>query len=89
MAEELKFQIGKNGITDGVIEFLDNAIKVHKTIRISVFKSSGRDRESIREMAKELENRIAYPSATKIIGFTIILRRKSQTKKAQHKDLKN
>jgi hypothetical protein len=40
-------------------------------------------------MAKELENRIAYPSATKIIGFTIILRRKSQTKKAQGKDLKN
>jgi RNA-binding protein YhbY len=81
MAEELKFQIGKNGITEGVIEFLDNAIKVHKTIRISVFKSSGRDRESIKEMAKELETKIAYPSVTKIIGFTIILRRKSVNKK--------
>jgi len=81
MVGEMKFQIGKNGITEGTIEGLNNAIKTHKVIRIPVFKSSGRDRESIKDMAKEIQDKIAYPSVTKIIGFTIVLRRKSMTKR--------
>jgi RNA-binding protein YhbY len=83
MVGEMKFQIGKNGITAGTIEGLNNALKTHKNIRISVFKSAGRDRESIQEMAKSLQEKLLYPSVFKIIGFTIVLRRKSMTPKSE------
>jgi len=80
MTWEIKFQIGKNGITEGIIHALNNALKTHKALRISVLKSSGRNRESIKEMAKEIQNKLSCPSAAKIIGFTIVLKRKSATK---------
>ena len=77
MNSELKFQIGKKGITDGAIEGLNNALKTHKRIRISVLKSSGRDKEKIQEMAKSIKEKVNVICDYRIIGFTIILRRKS------------
>ena len=68
-----KFQIGKNGVTQGTLDSLSNALKSHKQVRISMLKSSGRDRESIRKTAAELESKLPYNISTRIIGFTIIL----------------
>lgn len=74
----IKFQIGKQGVTQGVLDSLLLAFKNHKVIRISVLKASGRDRESIRQLADQIiagmDKRYAYTYS--IIGFTIILRRK-------------
>ncbi len=69
------FQIGKNGINSGIVTTLDNLLETHKHIRISVLKSSGRDRSSIKTMAKDLVSKLKYNCACKIIGFTIVLRR--------------
>ncbi|MBS3091571.1 YhbY family RNA-binding protein [Candidatus Pacearchaeota archaeon] len=77
MITETKFQIGKNGITGGVIEGLNNALKTHKRIRIAVLKSSGRDRDSIQEMAKSIQSKLDVHCEFRIIGFTIILRRQA------------
>ena len=71
-----KFQIGKFGITEGVIESLELALKHHKQIKISVLKASGRNRENIEEMAQELVTRLKEKGEIceyRIIGFTIIL----------------
>lgn len=76
-----KFQIGKFGITPGVIESLSLALKNHKQIRISVLKASGRDRESIKTMANELISKLEENCDYKIIGFTIILIKKGSPKK--------
>ena len=80
MAEQIKFQIGKNGITPGVIEALSLIFKNHKQVRISLLKASGRDRDSIESMALELSQKLStspehkgYSFNHKIIGFTIIL----------------
>ncbi len=70
-----KFQIGKNGVTDGVIESLNLSFKHHKTIRIAMLKSSTRDRNKIRLMADELVSRLGKNYTCKIIGFTVILRK--------------
>lgn len=74
-----KFQIGKQGITSGVIDALSLVFKTHKVIRISTLKSSGRDRNSIVQMADELCHRLKQLTGKrfvyKIIGFTIILKR--------------
>jgi RNA-binding protein YhbY len=74
-----QFQIGKNGITEGTIDALANLIQNYQQIRISVLKSSGRDRNSIREMADELCQKLKAKTQKgflyKIVGFTIILKR--------------
>ncbi len=68
-----KFQIGKNGVTEGTITSLALALKNHKQIRISMLKASGRDRESIHKTAQELKAKLPFKLKTRVIGFTIIL----------------
>jgi len=71
-----RFQIGKSGITSGVIESLELSLKHHKQVKISALKSSGRNKESIKEMAQEIVNKLAEKKIRcdyRIIGFTIIL----------------
>ncbi len=68
-----KFQIGKNGVTEGTIISLALALKNHKQIRISMLKASGRDRNSVHRTAQELESKLPFKLKTKVIGFTIIL----------------
>ncbi len=71
----MKFQIGKSGVTPGVIESLELAFKTHKIIRISVLKGAVRDKEKVKEMAEELTQGLKGEYKYKIIGFTIVLRR--------------
>lgn len=80
MIYEGKFQIGKNGVASGAIDSLSLALKTHSQIRISVLKSSKRDKNSIRQMADEIIQKVSYPCNYRIIGFTIILRKRSGVK---------
>lgn len=71
-----RFQIGKSGITEGVIESLELSFKHHKQVKISALKSSGRNRESIKEMAQKIVARLKEKKVNcnyTIIGFTIVL----------------
>ena len=79
----MKFQIGKLGITEGVVESLNLAFKKHKMVRISVLKSAARDKSKIVEMAEELTQRLKGNFVYRIIGFTIILRKKAASKTRQ------
>lgn len=81
MIFEGRFQIGKNGITPGIIQALNSNLKTHTQLRISVLKSVERNKNKIKEMAKELSDRTEYPCNYRIIGFTIILRKQSRNKK--------
>jgi RNA-binding protein YhbY len=73
MIIEVKFQIGKNGLTEGVIQSLNLALKEHSRVRISVLKSSGRDKVTIKQMAESIRSKVVYDCDYRIIGFTIIL----------------
>ena len=55
---EIKFQIGKNGLTSGIINSLELAFKNRKQVRISVLKSGTRDKEKIKQMAEEISNKL-------------------------------
>lgn len=68
-----KFQIGKNGITDGVIDSLSLALKNHKQVRVSVLKSFCRDRQHLDEIVEEIKKKVSHPVSAKVIGYTIIL----------------
>ncbi len=73
-----KFQIGKNGINEGVIESLNMILKNHRQIRVSVLKSIGRDRENVEKIALEIQKRTEIKCDYRIIGFTIILTKSSR-----------
>lgn len=80
----LKFQIGKAGITPGIIESLLLAFKNHKEVRISTLKSSGRNRENIESMALDICAKLKEKNINaghRIIGFTIILKKLSKAAK--------
>ncbi len=81
MILEGKFQIGKNGITEGALNSLNLILKTHSQIRISTLKSSGRNRSNIQQMAEEIISKINYKCHYRILGFTIILKRQSARQK--------
>lgn len=71
----MKFQIGKSGVTEGILDSLVLAFKTHKSVRISVLKSFERDREKMKKIAEELSEKLPGNYKSKIIGFTIVLRK--------------
>jgi RNA-binding protein YhbY len=78
-----KFQIGKFGVTPGVIDSLELVLKNHKQVRISVLKASGRDRDNMEKMAQQIVSGLKEKGEIcdyKIIGFTIILVKRSSSK---------
>jgi RNA-binding protein YhbY len=75
-----KFQIGKFGITPGVIESLELALKNHRQVRISALKASGRDRDNMKKMGEEIVSKLKEKCDYRIIGFTIILIKKAEKK---------
>jgi RNA-binding protein YhbY len=78
-AKQLSMQIGKAGVTDNFIMTLQNAFKTHYTIRLSALQSSGRDKESIVKMADNILSKLKGNYAYRILGFTIIFKRQSNT----------
>lgn len=74
-----QFQIGKLGITQGTLNSLNMALKNHNRIKISVLRSSGRDRNSVKNMASSLVAQLAVLCDYTIVGFTIILIRRSSS----------
>ena len=81
MKKTTKFQIGKFGKTEGVIDSLSLAFKNHKQIRISVLKASGRNRENIKQTAKDIVTKLREKNENcdyRVIGFTITLIKKAK-----------
>lgn len=85
MISESKFQIGKNELTEGVINSLNQDLKTHNRVRIIVLKSTVRDKEKIKLIAEDIRQKVNYNCKYKILGFTIILRRQSSKEKNRNK----
>jgi len=75
-----KFQIGKFGITPGVIDSLELALKHHRQVRISALKASGRNRDIMNKMGEEIVSKLKEKCDYRTIGFTIILIKKAEKK---------
>ena len=70
---QIKFQIGKNGLTDGFIECLKKAFNSRNRVKISVLKSGGHEKENVREIAEKIQEGLGKNYVYKIVGFTISL----------------
>ena len=75
-----QFQIGKAGITPGVLQSLKTYFKNNKVVRISVLKNAVRDKDKVREMAEEIKTKMEGNFDYRIIGFKIILKRRGVKK---------
>ena len=82
------FQIGKAGVTDGVIVALNKLLENHKHIRVSLLPSSGRNRDNVKTMADSLVSRLSFPCVYRVIGFTLALRRIQDKKTAASPKIK-
>ncbi len=68
------FQIGKNGISDGVIEQVDNALEARELIKVRALDNSlYTAREAAEELAEECEAEIIQ-----VIGNVLVLYRASE-----------
>ena len=73
MYKQSEIQIGKNGLTEGIIENLKTIFTTHKVVKISVLKSAGHEREKVKQMAEEIISKLGKKYTYKIIGFVIIV----------------
>ena len=76
-ADTLAFQIGKNGLTKTGIEHLASAFKTRRVIKVQILKSAVSSREKIEEIAQTLMAELPGKFNYRIIGFTIILMKRS------------
>jgi len=68
-----KYQLGKNLIAENNINLLDNALRAHELIKVSVMKGFDQD---INEAANELANALDA-EVVQVIGGVIVLFRKN------------
>jgi RNA-binding protein YhbY len=73
----LAFQIGKNGLTKTSIEHLASAFKTRRVIKVQLLRSAVYSREKIEEVAQKLVDGLPGKYNYRIIGFTIILMKRS------------
>jgi len=70
---EVKFQLGKNGFTSGALLAINNSLKTHKRVRISVLKSCCRDQAELKKLAEEIKSQTDEKTEYRLIGYKIIL----------------
>jgi len=73
---DIKYQIGKNEISDSLLTVLDNGLRAHELIKIDVMKGyTG----SINELAINLAVQLSS-EVVQVVGRVIILYRKNKEK---------
>ncbi len=70
-------QIGKNGLTDSVVDLVEEALEAKELIKLSILQNCAEDKNDI---AKKLE-KLQDLHIVQIIGSTIIVYRESLEKK--------
>ena len=70
-----KVQLGKNGLTENFIATLKNHFEKHKNVKIVVLKSTGREREKVKEYSKEILEKLGEKYTAKVVGFTIFVKK--------------
>jgi RNA-binding protein YhbY len=74
-----KLQIGKEGISYNFHKAVENMFKNHNIVKINILKSArgeGKEaKERVKEYAKQIEKKLGPKYTTKVIGFTIIVKK--------------
>ena len=68
-------QIGKNGVSNNLIETLKSHFKNHQNVKVVFLKNSIRDKNKIRKHAEEILEKLGKNYSYRIIGFTVFIKR--------------
>jgi len=68
-------QLGKNGLTDGFAETVKNHFKNHRIVKVSVLKSSCRNKEELKKIEERLLTFLGKNYKAKSIGYVITLKK--------------
>lgn len=71
---DIKYQVGKNEISDTLISMLDKALKAHELIKVDVMKSVA---SPIMELALDLSSKL-NAELVQVVGRVIVLYRYSK-----------
>lgn len=85
MVETLNFHIGKNGLTKDFVEHLAIAFRTRKIIKVQLLKSASEDRAKMEEVAQEIIKGLPGKYNYRVIGFTIILMKRTSSVKVPSK----
>ena len=75
MGKIANIQLGKQGLTDNFIKTLEDHFKKSDNVRISVLKSCCRDREELKEISKEILEKLGKNYTARIIGYVIAVKK--------------
>lgn len=70
-------QIGKNGLTESVVELIEEALEAKELVKVSILQNCGEDKKDIAVKLEEVQDL----HVVQIIGSTIVLYRESLEKK--------
>jgi RNA-binding protein YhbY len=70
-----EMQIGKNGITENFVQTLKTCFEKHESVRISVLKSAGHNKQDIKKYSEEILEKLGKKYTAKLIGFKIIVKK--------------
>ena len=73
-------QLGKQGITENFIESLKTQFQNSRTVKISVLSSARQNKEDVKKYSEELLEKLGPHFTSKLIGFTIILKKWRKTR---------
>lgn len=71
--------LGKQGLTAGFIELLEKTFKKNDLVKISILKSATRNKKEAKDIVEkicvELEKRLQKKFTSKVVGFTIFIKK--------------
>ena len=73
--EQAKIQIGKNGLTDGVLGQIKEMLKTRKSVRVSMLKTSVSNKKEAQDATDKIMNFLGSGYRHRLIGHTIVIHR--------------
>ena len=70
-----RVQLGRQGVTENFIITLKNHFEKYRNVKISVMKSAGRDRKTVKESSEKILEKLGDHFTTRVIGFTIVVKK--------------
>ncbi len=67
--------VGKNGVTENLIENLKSHFKNHQNVKVVFLRNSSRDKNSVKKSAEEIIEKLGKNYTYRILGFTVFIKK--------------
>jgi RNA-binding protein YhbY len=71
----IDIQIGKNGLTDEILNIIKSSFKNRDSIKVILLKSAGHSKENTKETAEKIKGFLGDKFTYRTLGFTIFFQK--------------